>query len=298
MKKLLPFLSLLICACGSREKPPVIVPNNALNSTIERLRSEVPFNEQVGFCTAYNGCDDGDSTIRNGQLCFSGEDRYCAYVKNTIGSDGRIWRSVRRVDNTWELSDTASRDQLLGVLLYLVKTHDVDTAKKVLHYIQSHHNQVCPISDGRCDVSNLSFMGPMWGTMRIVWNHLGLTPTWEMLASNAGDESTILASAMSVPVNYQLHLQANQILIYMHCGVYTNILKTAAVKIAARDPDNLFYAWLAGTDVTQLFIDKAPKKFDQKLKWSFQNPMTEYSETTDNVGSWLMLGDLIQKGVM
>jgi hypothetical protein len=296
--KLLSILPLFLCACGS----PVIPEPTAtdkVSATVESLKANVFTNDVIGFCSD-NGdgqCDDGDSTIRNGQLCFSGELQYCDYVKNAVGADGRIWRSPARVDNTWEVSETASRDQLLGVLMYLAKTHDTELAMRVLNYIQANHNSVCPISDGRCKVSNLGFMGPMWGTMRIVWNHLGLTPTYEMQASNAGDEATIWGSASGVPVNYQLHLLANQILVYMHCDVYTNTLKLAADRIASRDPDNLFYAWLAGQDVTEKFLTFAPKTFGLKQKWSFQNPMNEYSETTDNVGSWLMLGDLILKGV-
>src|SRR5712664_1853578 len=42
-------------------------------------------------------CDDGDMTLFNGMLCSSDDARGCDAVRGAQGSDGRWWRSPRRI---------------------------------------------------------------------------------------------------------------------------------------------------------------------------------------------------------
>jgi hypothetical protein len=70
-------------------------------------------------------CDDGDMTLFNGLLCAAGESGGCDAVAHSQGTDGRWWRSPRRIG--WGSPDhdvSFSPDQSVGVLLYALHTGD------------------------------------------------------------------------------------------------------------------------------------------------------------------------------
>jgi hypothetical protein len=70
-------------------------------------------------------CDDGDMTLFNGLLCAAGESAGCEAVARSQDTDGRWWRSPRRIGWEAPAHDVSfSPDQSLGDLLYAVQTKD------------------------------------------------------------------------------------------------------------------------------------------------------------------------------
>ena len=64
-----------------------------------------------------------------GLLCAANDMRGCALVRDSQDSDGRWWRSPRRNPGNDGDDKSFSRDMSLGVLLYLVRSHDGDAAE-------------------------------------------------------------------------------------------------------------------------------------------------------------------------
>src|SRR5580704_13417762 len=106
----------------------------------------------VDFPTKYSAtdpmnCDDGDMTLFNGMLCSSGDRRGCDGVRLAQGSDGRWWRSPRRIGWTWPSYDVSfSPDQALGVMLYTAKSRDVAAFDRWVQWIAD--NRPCIIEIG------------------------------------------------------------------------------------------------------------------------------------------------------
>lgn len=106
-----------------------------------------------------DNCDDGDSTLFNGMLCASGDNRGCAAVQRSLAPTGgkeeaRFWRSPRRAQtNNYHLESgspyygdsggakTFSPDQELGVLLYAVTTNDRASVEQWFNWMD--HNRPC-----------------------------------------------------------------------------------------------------------------------------------------------------------
>jgi hypothetical protein len=298
MKILNKFIALILLAsCGSKDSYDP--PNNhkvEVTEAVNTLKTLIRFDSVDGFVSEYSNRekDTGDSTLRNGQLCFAGFSEYCQFVKNAIAEDGKIFRAPSRVGS--DEDNAASRDQLTGVIMYLVKTHDTTTATKVMNYIQDHDGYMCE-GDTRCKVSNIG-IGGMWGLLRITWNHLGLKPTPMMIVSNVGDETTLLVESKSTPLNYRSYLIALQILVYIHCDKYTTKLSDAAENLYKRDNKNPLYGFITSNENgVKNFLKLYPRTVGIRDSWSIQNDMSKYDTSKDNIGSWLFMGGLILNGV-
>lgn len=99
-----------------------------------------------------NDCDDGDSSLFNGLLCFSGDELGCETVRRSLATPNpadpvkkRLYRSPRRAqNNNYHLEGidpysgddgevkTASPDQNVGVLLYAVAKRNTQEAHDAL----------------------------------------------------------------------------------------------------------------------------------------------------------------------
>ncbi|RWB65419.1 hypothetical protein [Mesorhizobium sp.] len=77
-------------------------------------------------------CDDGDMTMFNGLLCYSGDERGCEGVRQAQDPvTGRWYRSPRiRLRGNDRGGADFSPDMAMGVQLYLIKTHDTARAEK------------------------------------------------------------------------------------------------------------------------------------------------------------------------
>src|SRR5215467_8267273 len=89
-------------------------------------------------------CGDGDMTLFNGLLCLSGEkDFSCNAVKQSQGTDGRWWRSPRRVGQEHpQYMVSFSPDQALGVLSYVLAKHDTAAFDSWLGWITAHRQRL------------------------------------------------------------------------------------------------------------------------------------------------------------
>lgn len=95
----------------------------------------------------HNGPSTGDSTLFAGLLCASGDNAACDSVKRAQGPDGRWYRSPYQLHDPakaeGENAKTASfsRDAGFGVLLYLLKTHDLAAATRWKNYTEQLANE-------------------------------------------------------------------------------------------------------------------------------------------------------------
>jgi hypothetical protein len=103
-------------------------------------------------------CDDGDMTLFNGLLCYSGESIACDAVRRSQTSDGRFWRSpLRAQTNNLHYEEgqrfsanqghdkSFSDDMEAGVLLWAIKTkNDPNTRAALINWFKwMSNNRPC-----------------------------------------------------------------------------------------------------------------------------------------------------------
>lgn len=210
-------------------------------------------------------CDDGDMTLFNGLLCASGVASGCDAIARAQGSDGRWWRSPRRIG--WEAPEhdvSFSPDQSLGVLLYALTTRDSAAFARWTGWLES--NRACAIeiadrcvqrgwlrfcrddADKRCtlrpadcvriEMAALT-LGVDGGVCRRVMKELNL-PEDALLDI---DEFLVGSAAVNDP-GYPLHLVGVGLMLARLNGVDTPKLRQAAGILAARVPGNPFFQFL------------------------------------------------------
>jgi hypothetical protein len=237
-------LILLITILGCARAVPV--GGRVSESTIANVETLIN-KDTLSTCKGYpskESCKNGDSTLFNGLLCLSEpgtEDPFkaCESVKQSVDSNGRIWRAPSRVGIEGE--DTASRDQFLGVMAYLVKTKDVELRKRIYNYLSSHSFQLCPTaSDNRCQLTPA-----MLGLFHFVWKSVDNSKIpLPLLAGNIGDDSALMVSAEAAPLGYQLHLVAIQLFIRQKANAYSDKAHMASITVLRRQPQNPFFYYL------------------------------------------------------
>lgn len=117
-------------------------------------RGRNPFPSKIGpGVGSPQPCDDGDMTLFNGLLCAAGDERGCAAVKDSQDSEGRFWRSPRRLgmDSSNGSDVSFSEDQALGVMLYLLQSNDVSTFNRWVIWI-ANHRPCLIMKNGVCDL--------------------------------------------------------------------------------------------------------------------------------------------------
>lgn len=271
-------------------------PSLALSETVRELQNARAFwlEDVVRYCEGYpskQSCDDGDSVLFNGLLCASGEVLACEAVKQSQGADGRWWRSPRRVEDNLGEENSFSRDQALGVLLYLATSRDEQAAKKWLDWIDA--NSTCAIenpladncsvkfeyrycdddTDGRCLLTDSS-----WSLMGRVWKSLGLDRHGMMrrfASADASDLQELLAS--SVEPGYRMHLKAVSSFLKLRLGSGESSARDIAREISRRQPENLFFQFVEGQDAGSIatrLLDICPSSDDdlsfRRYQWSWE----------------------------
>jgi hypothetical protein len=241
-----------------------------------------------GFPSKEN-CDDGDSVIFNGLLCLVGEDAGCATVRASQDVDGRFWRSPRRNPGNLGEPKSFSRDQTLGVLLYLVRTQDRDAALRWQNWI--YDNRYCSIKNplsGGCSVygyrvcrddNEICDLRPAtWALFERVWKYLDLPTTREMRKNESMDVSDVEMVAVDrAKPGYELHLKAVSSL--MRLTLASSVSKTRDIieKLHDRQRDNPFFQALReGTHegLVQRVLDVCPKPWDdlgfRRYQWAWE----------------------------
>jgi hypothetical protein len=209
-----------------------------------------------GFPSKEN-CDDGDSVIFNGLLCMVGDDSGCETVRASQDESGRFWRSPRRNPGNLGEAKSFSRDQTLGVLLYLVRTQDRDAAQRWINWI--YDNRYCsiknPLSGGcsiygyrvcRDDKEICDLRPATWALFHRVWEYLGMAPTREMRKNESMDVSDVEMIAVDkAKPGYELHLKAVSSLLRLTLASSVSKTRDIIRKLHERQRDNPFFQALA-----------------------------------------------------
>ncbi len=234
-------------------------------------------------------CDDGDSVLFNGLLCFMGEEAGCQAVRASQDANGQFWRSPRRNPGNLGEAHDFSRDQSMGVLAYLIKTRDVDAAERWRLFIESTRScshktsrfipcqlwnyRVCYGDDDRCILRPAT-----WAMIKRTWEYLGLSTTHEMRRHDTMDVSDLeLAAVDHQEPGYQLHLKAVQSLLRYTMRSSVSRTREIVSDLYGQDRDNLFFQYLdqgASPELTQRLLDVCPKMGDdlsfRRFQWSWE----------------------------
>jgi hypothetical protein len=216
--------------------------------------------------------DSGDSMLWAGLMVAVG-DRYAAGgIKKCQTPDGRLWRCTDRVNN--QPSNSFSRDMSLGFILYFAKTKDHEMADKWISYIKKT-GSLFPASEST-DTRHLITPSVWW-----LMSYAGMrVPLHWRLTRFLLKPYQRLEMKFS-PKGFQSHLQGvSQFILAMSSGKRD---KAAGAALLQKEPNNAFFAWLAGED------DKA-RAINDTLRAMWSAAPGDFSqwcwERTDSEEAW------------
>jgi hypothetical protein len=245
----------------------------------------------LGGCfdgTFWNECKYyGNTNNVNGPACISGDEDMCLDIKKNQNSLTGAWYR-NAYQKRFPFSETGqplfSRDELLGIMLYFVKTKDKESARKWLVFLRDNpkkgltgtggiikvHN-ICPPhpgpkpanlsdnqwknmkADDRCEIRPNG-----WGQLYMVYKHIGFSNRElknisksiykKMKRNKKLVIPTEFVSSLFVPrYSYQTALEATSILLFRAMGMGDNkVLNMTAKLINKRTgKDNPYYHYLA-----------------------------------------------------
>jgi hypothetical protein len=272
-------------------------------------------------------CDDGDMTLFNGMICVSGDQRGCEGVRLAQGSDGRWWRSPRRIGWTYPTYDVSfSPDQALGVMLYTAKTKKVAAFD---HWVQwMADNRPCliqiggkcvqkgwlryctdDIPDKRCtlrpdDCTYLWATGIYLGSSNAdlcdkVLDELpsGVAPFPKSAILSVPQQ--VYASVSVNQVGFPLHLAAVGLLLARTLGIKDPLLDMAGQTLATRQNQNPFFQYLAtgatpGTITALLKLCPNPDRpSNGRNQWSWERDQTSSAWLDSMYWDCIFLGNLL-----
>lgn len=167
-------------------------------------------------------CDDGDSVIFNGLLCYSGNAVACKAVGDSQTADGRWWRSPRRAAGEGRVSSASfSRDQLIGVIFYLLTTYKTEPelarqkATAWHSWIKANGDALCTGTISTCTVAPVN-----WTLIARLFDYMKL-PLDENLQNYLGTEDNkIILTVIQflTEPGFQLHNYAATALAFAEMG--------------------------------------------------------------------------------
>ena len=251
------------------------------NPKIQRIKDYCAFLEpilSVGISPIGNRYvkmrdSDGDSCLFTGLMStvlFPSDDKWALKaILECQAADGLFYRSPRK---RWAYEKGFSRDMSLGVLCAMVDVDfDAGTAQRWLDYID--HSRPCLVkkpkwAGGGCairspvykycteDDDRANITPAAWAMMGRVWQFRGWRKHSEMNSWDKADGDVAVQESQDCELGYQLHLKAVQAYIKYLIGQS----REYSVKIGeicwSRQPDNLFYEFLARRYFTLDMIDR------------------------------------------
>ncbi len=305
MKYLALFIFLTLVACGKEGKkenptpPPIEMITEfqklQLNNMIEDVEEWTLLCDGIACGERSDGSlDAGDSMLWGGLLCLAG---YADQCTATLASqdNGQLFRSPA---GTRGINDS-SRDMLLGYLAYLVATRNADAARDLASYLRNNAYLLCDnATDNRCQVGPIAHTA-IWGTMKRIWLHIGIEPTWEMDQADLTDDSIINIQSKFVFEGYTLHLIGIELLLRQSTDSYSEKLAVAAETLHKRQPENPFYEYLAEgstKSAAQQVLDKCPRTGDHtRSQWSWQRAEDEKAWEKSKGWDCLFMAKLLLK---
>lgn len=290
-------LALSLLACGGSDSQVTQTPKPPTDVRLkEQLHRMLPL---LTFCgnvvaedspnnlTGQPHCGTGDSMIGTGVYITAplpGREQLFAGILDSIAPNGRPYRSpqYRAVGHS---EDSFSRDQTIGLLLYLMESKDTITATKVWNYVKGNNLNICPDdSDGRCKMT--PNMLALWSD---VFTYLEIPKDPLMTFSRNIDEDLLIIQARSAPAGYPLHLISQNIWLRIKLGRLSVKYAEVAAILAARQPYNLWFAYLE--QITQANKEANVEKIgaelatcmeqwpgENKYWWTFSKERNEYCE--------------------
>lgn len=240
--------SFLLVACGRKESsnPPTASISDELRTETARVEAALlvcdgmPALAGVNPVTRRPDCDTGDGMLYAGLLYYaSPSPELAAAIRSSFDDDGRPFRSPENRAGRDSL-DAFSRDQLEGLLLYLVRSGDAELAQRFWNFVQSNDGKLCaPASDARCDLTpnTLALVGD-------VFQKIGLRRSPEMDTPETIQSATDKTQAVTLPEGYQLHLLALQILLKSATGHLDSEYQGAMRQVLNRQPGNLLFRYI------------------------------------------------------
>jgi hypothetical protein len=241
-----------------------------------------------------NGYSTGDMSLFGGLLCLSGEADGCDLVKRSQSANGQFWRSPANVnDSPTKDYSPFSGDQINGVFAYLAKTGDAKGAAEYLRFLRNNtESSVSDTGYKSCfefiGNHNCLLQGEEWHWLDLLAGRMGIASELPADSADAFKRYGYTLDFLEwrgglTPLEgdaYQLHLAAVQVYLNQKLGIEDPMLNRAAQIIAARQPDNPFYNYLAlGKDKrverllrAKCFSEVAPEK---RTDWAWQRDETE-----------------------
>lgn len=263
MKYLILALTLLGCASASEVKP---TDAGVDREKLLQLRAQIEaWVKPCEFEGVEYPCErSGDSTNEDHATLWAGlsclaDDSFCDGSLSAQSDDGKVWRSPSQIGV--KDKNSSSRDMFLGFLAAVVKTGEQDAAWRAYQYIRAHSDQLCTdADDNRCDMRRIQYKA-IWGTMRRVFQHIGLKTTPTMDDAARGDDEILLGEAGTSPVGYKLHLVSIQLHIRKFVGKFSNWNAETAKVLVSKDKNNAYFLWLAGkeAEAAEKVLDQCPE---------------------------------------
>lgn len=257
------FLLCLLLIAGCHRKAPS--PPSAAGEDLSDIKAKIgEWAETCDDARTKQDCDDGDAMLFNGVLCLSGDGFACAAVEQ-MEYEGRFWRSPKRVGK--DTKNSFSRDMGLGVLAYMVATHDRARMNLYTRYL-STKRRLCPdATDNRCDIT------PTFAALyNLVAHHIGAKEL--SYDKSKGDPVLDLiwqAEEPTLPRGFERHLLGVQVYIRKAMGDWSPALQGISENLYRKDPENAFFAFLAGLEPAGLIERHAPhERPESRAQWSFE----------------------------
>ena len=248
----------------------------------ERIKSWTYASPYCAGFPSKGRCDDGDSVLFNGLLCFSGMDIGCETVRNSLNQKTGEWvRSPRRVALSPLVDEderSFSRDHILGILLYAAKTHDFAAVDHWQNWMKNTPKCVLLVG-GKCVLE--SKFAHICRTFNFGCLYLpGINRYLDTVLSLAGDRNrawrisegrnlateAILRFEMKLSSSgYPLHLKAVSLFLLGELGYDSEFVGEMAKQLVARDPNNLFFQYLADASSTGALLQS--KALIDQCRW-------------------------------
>lgn len=261
-------------------------------------------------------CNDGDMTLFNGLLCFSGEKLGCDGVREAQSSDGQWHRSPRlmRLGKNDQSNDGAkfSPDMMLGLQLYFIAR-----AKEDRSAVHAQAQNWISWVDGRdvprvcTEVVGCILAPGALGTLGLTIDYLHANVGLKPLPSGTfrGAIGTAMQSwrgitKISVEGNdehFPLHLVSVELLIARATGKHRDFVTEQVKTLIKRQPENLFYQWLAqgATDaLKQRLLQRCPtenSKAPERLEWMWELNQNDNKFRNSSYWDCIFLGNLLNK---
>jgi hypothetical protein len=216
---------------------------------------------------------DGDSILFTGLMntvLFPADDKWA--LKSIIecqSNSGEFFRSPRK---RYVHEHGFSRDMALGVLCGMIDSefprevgdrwldYIKDSRPCILHKpkwagggcaVRSPIYKYCSSDDDRANITPA-----MWAMMGRVWQFRGFPRSSEMKTFDKADGDLSIREAEEAPLGYQLHLKAVQAYIKYLIGQSREYSVRVGEICHSRQPDNLFYEFLAKRYFSVEMIDR------------------------------------------